>query len=606
MQNNLNIRGEVIQSVYNAYKEGRYIVNRRYQRKLVWTLIEKQKFIDSLINQYPVPLFLGVSFDHPSKGSCFEILDGMQRLDAITSFIEGNFPVNGKYFDLSIISQTNQLVIEKILIQKEPKLDSKSCTTLLNYPLPISTSTYTSNESVDETFRRINTGGVRLSLQEVRQAGAVSDFSQLVRKCSMYIRGDVSHTDIVELKNMREISLTTDDLDYGINIKNTFWHKNHILTIDNILASRDEELVAHVILHILLGDNSQTSSTFLDKVYTDGTIAYKNANDAIVKHNPGILYKHFCFVFDELGKVINEFPIEYHEYLYSDKPKKVHNSYHVLFMAFYELFFKQNKMIQNYKSLAHILRGIASQCMGTLNKDKKWSAKDRSKMIKAVCGVISSQFIAREGQDPTERSWVENLENILTQSKTENVCYDFKIGLHSLDGQGSFNEALVSKIVKTLVAMSNSHAGNNYIILGVADKKQDADKHQNQYNVEPKFFSNFYITGIGDEAIKYHKNIDGYLQKLQQSLENQPITDATKRLIQRNVSSFNYYDKALVLMTIIRGDIPIKYDDRIYVRKIANTDPKPIESEKEFEFYREFIEQTNRYPYNTLPKSSIS
>ncbi|MFM6398139.1 MAG: DUF262 domain-containing protein, partial [Planktothrix sp.] len=144
----MNIRGEVIQSVYNAYKEGRYIVNRRYQRKLVWTLIEKQKFIDSLINQYPVHLFLGVSFDHPSKGSCFEILDGMQRLDAITSFIEGNFPVNGKYFDLSIISQTNQLVIEKILIQKEPKLDSKSCTTLLNYPLPISTSTYTSNESV--------------------------------------------------------------------------------------------------------------------------------------------------------------------------------------------------------------------------------------------------------------------------------------------------------------------------------------------------------------------------------------------------------------------------------------------------------------------------
>jgi len=326
MQNNLNIRGEVIQSVYNAYKEGRYIVNRRYQRKLVWTLIEKQKFIDSLINQYPVPLFLGVSFDHPSKGSCFEILDGMQRLDAITSFIEGNFPVNGKYFDLSIISQTNQLVIEKILIQKEPKLDSKSCTTLLNYPLPISTSTYTSNESVDETFRRINTGGVRLSLQEVRQAGAVSDFSQLVRKCSMYIRGDVSHTDIVELKNMREISLTTDDLDYGINIKNTFWQKNHILTIPNILASRDEELVAHVILHILLGDNSQTSSKFLDDVYTDGTIAYKNANDAIVKHNSGILYKHFCFVYDELAKVINEFPIEYHKYLYSDNPQKVQNS----------------------------------------------------------------------------------------------------------------------------------------------------------------------------------------------------------------------------------------------------------------------------------------
>ena len=154
--------------------------------------------------------------------------------------------------------------------------------------------------------------------------------------------------------------------------------------------------------------------------------------------------------------------------------------------------------------------------------------------------------------------------------------------------------------------MSNSHAGNNYIILGVADKKQDADKHKNQYNVEPKFFSNFYITGIGDEAIKYHKNIDDYLRKLHQCLENQPIDDRTKRHIQNNVTSFNYYDKDLVMMKIIRGDRPIKYNGRIYVRKMANTDPKPIESEKEFDFYDEFIEQTKRYPYSTLPKSSIS
>jgi hypothetical protein len=569
-------------------------------------LIEKQRFIDSLINQYPVPLFLGVSFEHPSKGICFEILDGMQRLDAITLFIEGNFPVNGKYFDLSIIAETNLLVIENILSQKEPILDSESCKILLNYPLPISTSTYTSNESVDETFRRINTGGIRLSRQEVRQAGAVSDFSQLVRRCSMYIRGDVSHTDIVELKNMREISLTKDDLDYGIKIRNTFWNKNHILTIDNILASRDEELVAHVILHILLGDNSQTSSRFLDDVYTDGTVTCENVNDAVVKHNSDILYKQFCFVFDELAKVINEFPIEYHRYLYVNEPNKVQNSYQVLFIAFYELLLKQNKQIQNYRSLANLLKGIASQCMGALNGHYKWLPRDRSKMIKAVCGVISSQFIPREGLDPTKISWIENLENILTQSKTENVCYDFKIGLHSLGGKDSFNEALVSKIVKTLIAMSNSHAGNNYIILGVADKKQDADQHQNKYSVEPKFFGNFYITGIGDEARRYHRNIDAYQQNLQQCLENQPIDDATKRLIQRNVVFFSYYDKDLVLMTIIRGDSPIKYDGRIYVRKIANTDPEPIESSKEFEFYKEFIAQTDRYPYNTVAKASIS
>ncbi|HFU76790.1 MAG TPA: DUF262 domain-containing protein [Arcobacter sp.] len=259
MQNNLNIRGEPIQSVYSEFKLGKYIVNRRYQRKLVWTLKEKQKFIDSLLNQYPVPLFLGVIFEDSKKGKCFEILDGMQRLEAITSFIEGDFPVKGKYFDLSIVAETNRLVEEGKVIQKEPRLGFDLCKILLNYPLPISSSSATSMESIDETFRRINTGGVRLSWHEVRQAGTVTSFSQLVREFAAHIRGDVSHSNIIVLNKMKEISLTNDKLDYGIKIRNTFWCKNHIITPSNVLASRDEELLAHIILRILL------NSTFAPK-----------------------------------------------------------------------------------------------------------------------------------------------------------------------------------------------------------------------------------------------------------------------------------------------------------------------------------------------------
>ncbi|TVP14914.1 DUF262 domain-containing protein [Shewanella sp. KCT] len=598
MQNNLNIRGEPIQSVYSEFKQGKYIVNRRYQRKLVWTLPEKQKFIDSLLNQYPVPLFLGVILDHASKGRCFEILDGMQRLDAITSYIDGDFHVGGKYFDLSVVAETNRLLESGKLMQKEPKLDFESCKALLNYPLPISTSNYTSNDSVDETFRRINTGGVRLSRQEVRQAGVISDFSQLVRKCAIYIRGDVSHTDIVELDKMRAISLTKEDLGYGINIKDTFWNKNHILTIENILASRDEELVSHVILHILLGSDSQTSSKFLDEAYSEGADASRKVNDAILKYGFDALYKQFCFTFDELTKVINEFPAEYHTHLYKGKPSKVQGSYQVLFIAFHNLLLKENKKIQNYRALAEQLKHVATDCMGALNGDYKWLTKDRTKMVKAVCGVINSQFVAREGLDVSSQSWVENLENILNQSKTESVCYDFKIGLHPLFGDCSFNGKLTSKIVKTLTAMANSHAGENYVILGVADSKEDALKHEKKYGIAPRSYGDFYITGIGSEAQQHHKDIDAYQQKLQQVLESQPIDEKTKRLIQRNVVFFKYYEKDVVMLKIIRGDSPIKYDGKIYVRKLANTDPNPIDNDKEFEFFKEFMEQSKRYPYN--------
>lgn len=38
-----------IQSVYAMYREDKLFVNRRYQRKLVWTLEEKQRLIESIV-----------------------------------------------------------------------------------------------------------------------------------------------------------------------------------------------------------------------------------------------------------------------------------------------------------------------------------------------------------------------------------------------------------------------------------------------------------------------------------------------------------------------------------------------------------------------------
>lgn len=564
---------------------------------MVWTLSEKQRFIDSLMNEYPVPLFLGVGFNHPSRGICFEILDGMQRLEAITSFIEGEFPVNDMFFDLSIVAETNKLLQEGSLSQKEPRLPFDVCNKILNYPLPISTSTYTSVGNVDETFRRINTGGVRLSRHEVRQAGAISDFPQLVRRCAIYIRGDASHTDIVDLGAMRSISLTKEDLNYGIKIKQTFWNRCHVLTEENVLASRDEEVVAHILLYILLKEEAQTSSKFLDDVYTDDTELARKANDSVLKYNPDIVYKHFCFVFDELKTTISEFGDNLATHLYSGEPKKLQSAYQVLYLSFFRLLMEEGKKVQNYRTLASNLKGIASNCMGDLSSDNKWQQRHRKQMVNAVCGVISSCFIPREGMDPTAISWVENLENILNQSRTENVCYDFKIGLHGLDNAGQLNKKLISKIVKTMTAMCNSHAGDNYIILGVANDGEDANKHNQKYNSRAKKYSSFYVTGVGAEAEKYHGGIDAYQQIIQQVIDAEPIGDELKRSIQRGIVFIKYFDKDVVLMRISRGKQPMRYDGKIYTRKIANTDPKAIETDNEFEFYEEFREQSNRYPY---------
>lgn len=51
--------GKVVERSYEDYRNNQYLVNRRYQRKLVWELEEKQAFIDSLAN---VPLQMAILF----------------------------------------------------------------------------------------------------------------------------------------------------------------------------------------------------------------------------------------------------------------------------------------------------------------------------------------------------------------------------------------------------------------------------------------------------------------------------------------------------------------------------------------------------------------
>ena len=59
------------------YTEDKLHVNRRYQRKLVWTLKEKQKLIESILKKYPIPAILIA--EREQEPGTYEIIDGLQR-----------------------------------------------------------------------------------------------------------------------------------------------------------------------------------------------------------------------------------------------------------------------------------------------------------------------------------------------------------------------------------------------------------------------------------------------------------------------------------------------------------------------------------------------
>ncbi len=78
IEKDLTNKSESVERVYGFYLAKRFLVNRRYQRKLVWTIDEKRAFIDSLRHGFPVPLILLAEIEIDGEQR-YEVIDGMQR-----------------------------------------------------------------------------------------------------------------------------------------------------------------------------------------------------------------------------------------------------------------------------------------------------------------------------------------------------------------------------------------------------------------------------------------------------------------------------------------------------------------------------------------------
>ncbi len=210
LSTNLIVRGEAVQALYTQFRAGNLVVNRRYQRKLVWSVEEKESFVDSLMKQLPVPLIL-VAERKSNDGPRLEIIDGLQRLDAVFSFVDNGFPLGNQYFDLETLAETKQALDTGQLKQRSEKLERDACTRFAGYNLPLSVYRAEADDEVDEVFRRINSGGRHLSRQDLRQAGSTSNFANLVlvREIASSVRGDVSLSDIVDLRDMPKISISS-------------------------------------------------------------------------------------------------------------------------------------------------------------------------------------------------------------------------------------------------------------------------------------------------------------------------------------------------------------------------------------------------------------
>jgi hypothetical protein len=581
MKKDLSVQGESVQRVFGFYRQKKLMVNRRYQRKLVWTLEEKQAFIDSLLKGFPVPIFLLAETKHKDN-NVYEIIDGMQRLNAILSFIEGDFSLGGMYFDLETMADTKRMLDEHELAQKRPVMPRGNSVEIANYILPLSIYSFDKEGNVDEVFRRINSNGRHLSRQDLRSAGATGLFPTLVRRVSEEIRGDTSQLEILPLSAMKRISINNKSLDYGINADEIYWIRHGIVTKEMLRESKDEELIANCIAYMALPDSLRTSSTILDELYgfKDGE-KQQEIEYALQQLDTERIREQFIKTHDLLSSLLAATGKDFISYALDNKSQAVPRYYEVVFLAFYDSLYRDNKEVKDFGGLVKSLKDIGGHI--TITTGGNWSAVNRQKNIDGVSGVIKKYFKKRGATDPMTSNWVTEFKTLLAQSYTEQSLYDFKQGFCRLDKSNSFDEGALSKVVKTLSAMANFGQGvSGYVCIGVADKKQDADKIRQIHGVSCEMEGGFYITGVDHEVSLLNKSYENWYKFILNKIKSQPISVELIDNIRRNARLIKFKSKSILILSVKNSSKQEYFDGKYYQRVGPEVEEVPVEKYPEF------------------------
>jgi len=541
---------------------------------------EKQGFIDSIAKGFPVPIVL-LAESANREPSTLEIIDGMQRLNTIVSFIENDYPVSGSYFDLNTMAVTKELLDSGAIKQKEPILDRSICVKIASYSLPVSVFEFTDDGAVDEVFRRINSGGRKLSRQELRTAGATGHFATAVRRIAAQVRGDDSYSDTLRLNDMANISITNKDLPYGIPVDTVFWVSQNILTKEQVRESRDEEVIADILAYMVLLHPPSSRSEFFDDYYglrndDSATKRFNEVEIAVQKRSVELIVADFIRTLDEIRFILSEANQSFGRLLFEQQPARAPRYFQVVFLAFYTLIVREGMVISNYTKLVSKMTGQASSI--PVPEGGRWGGEDRHNAIQGVAGVYREAFERSHQTDPSTIHWITRIENLLSQSLTEQSLFDFKQGFHRLDNSKAFDDASFEKIMQTCAAIANNRRGcRGYVLVGVCDKNETARRVEKLFSVTPRKVFNFMITGVEHEAEMAEKNADQMFQSIVDKITQSPLSSPLKEYLARNLKPIRYFDKTIYVFEIEGQEDPSAYNGAYYDRRGSQLEKIPTE-----------------------------
>lgn len=168
-----------VKQLYDMICQGMIDIAPDYQRHFVWDECRQSALIESLFLGIPVPsLFMATNRD-----SSWEVIDGLQRLSTIINFIGQEDEINDAVSHFKKLSLKG---LEKMSSMNGVFFDQLPPSIQLMFqtrPLRITVLNDRSDFGVRyDLFERLNTGGITLHEQEIRNCVFVGEFNDFVKE----------------------------------------------------------------------------------------------------------------------------------------------------------------------------------------------------------------------------------------------------------------------------------------------------------------------------------------------------------------------------------------------------------------------------------------
>ena len=220
-----------------------------FQRRPVWEPGAKSYLLDTIIRNLPMPIIFlrEQKADLKTLESRREVVDGQQRIRTIFSFVEPNLLKDYKPTrDDFVIQSTHN---RELAGKRFPDLDSEIQQSILDYTFSVHIfPSHVDDREILEVFARMNSTGLKLNPQELRNAWYFGEF-----KTSMY-------------------HLASEQLER--------WREWNIFTEYNIARMDEVEITSEFAILILRGLTTKSQAA-IDRIYADrnGPNSYPERNE---------------------------------------------------------------------------------------------------------------------------------------------------------------------------------------------------------------------------------------------------------------------------------------------------------------------------------------